>query len=107
MVLVRNDGELPWAAPGSGRSRPPVGRGDRSVAVIGHNALQIRTQRGGSATVTPPYVISPLDELRTALPDAEITWTLGAITQAGEDPTAEQTAANPSRTTATGCRPRP
>ncbi|MET7339415.1 glycoside hydrolase family 3 C-terminal domain-containing protein [Nonomuraea sp. NPDC005650] len=72
MVLVRNDGELPWAAPGP-----------RSAAVIGHNALQIRTQGGGSATVTPPYVVSPLDGLRAALPDAEITWTLGAVTQAG------------------------
>ncbi|MFI7454769.1 beta-glucosidase [Nonomuraea sp. NPDC049714] len=72
MVLVRNDGELPWAAPGP-----------RSVAVIGHNALQFRTQGGGSATVTPPYVVSPLDGLRAALPDAEITWTLGAVTQAG------------------------
>ncbi|MEU6719744.1 glycoside hydrolase family 3 C-terminal domain-containing protein [Nonomuraea sp. NPDC046802] len=72
MVLVRNDGELPWPAPGP-----------RSVAVIGHNALQIRTQGGGSATVTPPYVVTPLDGLRAALPDAEITWTLGAVTQAG------------------------
>jgi beta-glucosidase len=75
MVLVRNDGELPWAAPGP-----------RSVAVIGHNALQFRSQGGGSATVTPPYVVSPLDGLRAALPDAEITWTLGAVTQAGIAP---------------------
>ncbi|MGW6497647.1 glycoside hydrolase family 3 C-terminal domain-containing protein [Nonomuraea angiospora] len=29
------------------------------------------------------YVVSPLDGLRAALPDAEITWTLGAVTQAG------------------------
>ncbi|WP_439331896.1 beta-glucosidase [Nonomuraea deserti] len=72
MVLVRNEGELPWPAPGP-----------RSVAVIGHNALQFRSQGGGSATVTPPYVISPLDGLRAALPDAEITWTLGAVTQEG------------------------
>ncbi|MEO3802982.1 glycoside hydrolase family 3 C-terminal domain-containing protein [Nonomuraea sp. B1E8] len=72
MVLVRNEGELPWPSPGP-----------RSVAVIGHNALQFRSQGGGSATVTPPYVISPLDGLRAALPDAEITWTLGAVTQEG------------------------
>ncbi|TDE20045.1 glycoside hydrolase family 3 protein, partial [Nonomuraea mesophila] len=75
MVLVRNEGELPWPAPGP-----------RSVAVIGHNALQFRSQGGGSATVTPPYVVSPLDGLRAALPDAEITWTLGAVTQEGLAP---------------------
>ncbi|NBE98253.1 glycosyl hydrolase [Nonomuraea sp. KC401] len=75
MVLVRNEGELPWPAPGP-----------RSVAVIGHNALQFRSQGGGSATVTPPYVVSPLDGLRAALPDAEITWSLGAVTQEGLAP---------------------
>lgn len=70
-VLVRNDGELPW------RSAPA------SVAVIGHNAFVARTQGGGSAEVTPPYVVSPLDGLRAALPDAEITWHLGALVQEG------------------------
>ncbi|TCC63109.1 glycosyl hydrolase [Kribbella pittospori] len=69
-VLLRNTGELPWSAP----SR---------VAVIGHNARDARTQGGGSATVIPSSVVSPLDGLRAALPDAEVTYSLGAVVQEG------------------------
>ncbi|MEV0798382.1 glycoside hydrolase family 3 C-terminal domain-containing protein [Kribbella sp. NPDC050281] len=69
-VLLRNNGELPWSA---------VSR----VAVIGHNARDARTQGGGSATVIPSSVVSPLDGLRAALPDAEVTYSLGAVVQEG------------------------
>src|SRR6266568_2565704 len=54
-VLARNDGLLPL-------SRPELGR----VAVIGPNAEVARTLGGGSATVFPPYTVSPLDGLRAA-----------------------------------------
>ena len=54
-VLARNDGVLPL-------SRAALGR----VAVIGPNAEVARTLGGGSATVFPPYTISPLDGLREA-----------------------------------------
>ena len=54
-VLARNDGLLPLE-----RSR--LGR----VAVIGPNAEVARTLGGGSATVFPPYTVSPLDGLRAA-----------------------------------------
>jgi beta-glucosidase len=37
------------------------------VAVLGPNASVARTLGGGSATVFPPYVVSPLDGLRSAL----------------------------------------
>ena len=37
------------------------------VAVIGPNAATARTLGGGSATVYPPYTVSPLDGLREAL----------------------------------------
>jgi beta-glucosidase len=37
------------------------------VAVIGPNAVQPRTLGGGSATVFPPYTVSPVDGLRAAL----------------------------------------
>jgi beta-glucosidase len=37
------------------------------VAVLGPNAAHGRTLGGGSALVFPPYVVSPLDGLRTAL----------------------------------------
>jgi beta-glucosidase len=66
-VLARNDGILPLprhrsvdqvGLPGSGRRL--------RVAVIGPNAEVARTMGGGSATVFPPYTISPLDGLRTA-----------------------------------------
>jgi beta-glucosidase len=39
----------------------------RRVAVLGANAAVARTLGGGSATVFPPYTVSPLDGLRTAL----------------------------------------
>ncbi len=71
-VLVRNTGELPWNA--SALSR---------VAVIGHNAKHARTQGGGSATVIPASVVSPLDGLRTALPGVDVTYSVGAVVQEG------------------------
>ena len=71
-VLVRNDGELPWAADGLTK-----------VAVIGHNARFARTQGGGSATVLPERVITPLDGLIDALPNAEVTYSVGAVVQEG------------------------
>jgi beta-glucosidase len=56
-VLARNaGGVLPLAADGL-----------RSVAVVGPNAAAARTLGGGSATVFPPYAVSPLEGLRAAL----------------------------------------
>lgn len=72
MVLVRNESELPWAA-----------ESIRSVAVIGDNARNARTQGGGSATVLPESVVSPLDGLIAALPGAAVEYALGAIVQEG------------------------
>jgi beta-glucosidase len=71
-VLVRNDGVLPLDAAAL-----------RSVAVIGHNARDARTQGGGSATVLPESITTPLDGIRTALPGAEVTFSLGAVVQEG------------------------
>ena len=71
-VLLSNDGVLP-IAPGE------VTR----IAVIGHNAREARTQGGGSATVIPERVISPLDAIRSAVPGAEVTFSLGAVVQDG------------------------
>jgi beta-glucosidase len=71
-VLLRNDGILPLD-------------GDRitKLAVIGHNARDARTQGGGSATVIPAHVVSPLAGLRASLPSAEIVYELGAVVQEG------------------------
>ena len=65
-VLARNEGGvLPLASP-------------RKVAVIGALADDARIQGGGSALVLPRHVISPLTGLTAALPDAEVTYAVGA-----------------------------
>lgn len=69
-VLVENRGALPLAA---------VER----IAVIGHNAKHARTQGGGSATVIPERVVSPIDGISAGFPQAEVTYSLGAIVQEG------------------------
>jgi beta-glucosidase len=71
-VLLANRDELPWSAEAL-----------RSVAVIGQNARDTRTQGGGSATVIPAHVISPLDGIRAALPHAAVSFDLGAIVHDG------------------------
>jgi beta-glucosidase len=67
MVLIKNDGTLPLQVSSL-----------RQVAVIGPNAATARTLGGGSATVFPPYVVSPLDGLRAGLSgDVRIVHGLG------------------------------
>ncbi len=56
-VLARNEGEL----------LPLTAGALERVAVLGPNAAVARTLGGGSATVFPPYTVSPLDGLRAAL----------------------------------------
>jgi beta-glucosidase len=63
-VLARNDGILPLSR--SGPSGLPAPARPTRVAVIGPNAEVARTLGGGSASVFPPYTISPLDGLRAA-----------------------------------------
>ena len=53
------------------------------VAVIGHNALHARTQGGGSATVLPETIVTPLDGIRAALPNVDVTYSVGAVVQKG------------------------
>src|SRR4051794_28020719 len=68
-VLVRNQA----AASESAALLPLESSTLRRLAVIGPNAADARTLGGGSATVFPPYTVSPLDGLRAALPEAEVT----------------------------------
>ena len=51
--------------------------------MIGDNAANARTQGGGSATVLPAYTVSPLAGLRAALPGADVTYSVGAVSQTG------------------------
>ena len=74
-VLLTNRGELPWSTTSLG-----------SVAVIGHNADLARSQGGGSATVIPEHVVSPLEGIRDALPGASVTYAIGAVVQEGIAP---------------------
>jgi len=61
-VLLRNDGGL----------LPLVASDLRRVAVIGALAARPNIGDGGSSDVHPPHVVTPLEGLRAALPDAEI-----------------------------------
>ncbi|MGQ2914296.1 beta-glucosidase [Microbacterium aurantiacum] len=70
-VLLANTGVLPLA-PGLAR-----------IAVIGHNALEARTQGGGSATVLPEQIVTPLDGIRSAFPGADVVYEIGAVVQEG------------------------
>jgi beta-glucosidase len=71
-VLLQNSGVLPLDASALAK-----------VAIIGHNAKDARTQGGGSATVLPEKVVSPLDAIRAALPSAEVSYEIGAVVQEG------------------------
>lgn len=76
MVLATNDGVLPLAADTLSR-----------VALIGPNALVARTLGGGSATVSPPYTVSPADGMGAALGDAvQLDISLGARSSARTAP---------------------
>lgn len=70
MVLLINRSALPLAEPAS-------------VAVIGEGARVARTQGGGSATVIPTEVISPLAGILRRWPTAQVAWSLGAVVQSG------------------------
>ena len=55
-----------------------IARALTRVAIVGPNAADARTLGGGSATVFPPYTVSPLDGLRAALGDAaEVAHAIG------------------------------
>ncbi|QRP44735.1 glycoside hydrolase family 3 C-terminal domain-containing protein [Amycolatopsis sp. FDAARGOS 1241] len=83
-MLLANNGILPLATANLTR-----------VAVLGHNAALARTQGGGSATVIPDHVVSPLDGLRAALPDVEVNYALGAVVQEGVAPFAPEEITHP------------
>jgi len=66
-VLLSNNGTLPL-------DRSSL----RRLAVIGAPALNPRTQGGGSATVVTESLVSPLDALRSAMPETLVQFALGA-----------------------------
>ena len=72
IVLLRNEpvGESPVL--------PLAPATIKRLAVIGPNAADVHAMGGGSARVRPPYLISPLDGLREALPGVEIVHEAGS-----------------------------
>ncbi|MFI0155176.1 glycoside hydrolase family 3 protein [Streptomyces lydicus] len=73
-VLLRNE-----PVRGARRALPLDATALRSLAVIGASARDARVLGGGSATVFPDTVVSPLEGLRAALPeDVEVTFAPGA-----------------------------
>uniref|UniRef100_UPI0006B350E1 beta-glucosidase n=1 Tax=Streptomyces sp. NRRL B-24085 TaxID=1709476 RepID=UPI0006B350E1 len=83
-VLVRNRGAL------------PLKKG--TVALIGAAARDARVLGGGSATVFPDRVVSPLDGLTAALPEGTLTYAVGA------DPNTELAVADQGFTLRAVCR---
>jgi beta-glucosidase len=67
-VLARN----------AGHTLPLEPAGLTRVAVIGALATDARVLGGGSAQVTPPHVISPLDGLQRALSGVDVAYAVGA-----------------------------
>jgi len=71
-VMVKNDGVLPL---------DPAAV--KTVAVIGHNARYARTQGGGSATVVPEKIVTPLEGVRDVFGADKVTYSVGAVVQEG------------------------
>lgn len=72
-VLLRNEANiLPMSVDGS-----------TSVALIGHNAKQARTQGGGSATVLPASISAPLEALTELFGPDNVRYSAGAVVQEG------------------------
>ena len=68
-VLLENDGILPIDLKRAGK-----------IALIGHNADAARTQGGGSATVMPKTVVTPLSALQYLVGE-DLSYSLGAVVQ--------------------------
>ncbi|MCU1508372.1 MAG: hypothetical protein JWQ12_637 [Glaciihabitans sp.] len=84
-VVLRNEGQL-----------LPLGPGVGSIALLGANAVKPFVQGGGSAHVDAPYLIDPLEALRTEFPDAAITLARGGVTELNAAPIADHLLRTPT-----------
>ena len=82
-VLLENDGILPINLKAAGK-----------VSLSGHNASAARTQGGGSATVIPKTVITPLSALKAELGNS-LSYSIGAVVQVGVSELPQKTLMNP------------
>lgn len=58
----------------------PVARDIASIALVGPNAVSAYVLGGGSSTVHPHYVVSPLEGIRAAYPNASVSLRRGGST---------------------------
>ncbi|MHA5051281.1 beta-glucosidase family protein [Streptomyces sp. SD15] len=84
-VLVRNEARREARSDARNEARNDARDGERAlplkpgtVALIGAAARDARVLGGGSATVFPSHVVSPLDGLTDALPEGTLTYAVGA-----------------------------
>ncbi|BCB88749.1 glycoside hydrolase family 3 protein [Phytohabitans suffuscus] len=84
-VLLANRGVLPV---------DPAGV--RRVLVVGHAARHPRIQGGGSATVLPDRVVTPLEGIRAAFPDAQVDYLPGPLVEDGLTVLAPHEMTNPA-----------
>ncbi len=67
-VLLKNEGALPLS--------PKIGS---AIAVLGPNARTAQAMGGGSAQLSPHYLVTPFDGLRAALPaEVKLAYEIGA-----------------------------
>ena len=69
MVLCKNDGLLPLDL-----------AKHKKIAVIGPNVKDFRIMGGGSSTLRPHYVATPLDSIASQYPDVEVETARGCFT---------------------------
>ncbi len=69
MVLCKNDGLLPLDL-----------SKHKKIAVIGPNVKDFRIMGGGSSTLRPHYVTTPLDAIASQYPDLEVETAKGCVT---------------------------
>ncbi|MEV7086929.1 glycoside hydrolase family 3 C-terminal domain-containing protein [Streptomyces sp. NPDC093085] len=90
-VLVRNEAR-------DGRPLLPLDPAAGTIALSGAAARDARVLGGGSATVFPDHVVSPLDGLTAALPPGRLSYAIGA------DPSDELAVAGPGFELRAVCR---
>ena len=69
MVLLKNEGVLPLARSGL-----------QKLAVIGPNVTHFRVMGGGSSSLKPHYISTPLEALGERYPHLDVTWQTGCPT---------------------------
>ena len=79
MVLLKNDGLLPIEL-----------KETETIALIGPNAATAMIMGGGSAQLVPQYVVSPLESFKNRLPNNEVLYEPGTVSDRTSRPIARR-----------------